>query len=186
MDKTTGLMGYHTHHKIAELLTYGDNKIKSIVKHTDGTASSTRLELKQLQSTGQQYLVVGQCIHKKPDGSCAGHILPADPQRDEQGYYVHPGMPDFADDGNGVANWIYEQQLTISVDYLYDEPATSEAFIHYFDDGGGAEKWQPTPPEGTGWFMLCLFDSEDGPICWWARHNIDHKVLSIPGGLAVA
>ena len=178
--------GYHTHFAIIDLLNYGDNKLKSIVKHDDGTATSTRTELKTLQSVGQQYLVDGTCLHKKPDGSCAGHVLPVEPDRDQSGYYIHPGMPNFHDDGNGVANWIYEQQLTIKVDYLYEESDTSEAFINYFNHDGGAEKWQPTRPDGTGWFMLALFDSDDGPICWWARHNVNHKVLSIPGDQAVA
>ena len=113
-------------------------------------------------------------------------MLPVEPARDKSGYYCHPAVPDFDEDPNAIANWVYEQQLTINTQLLFDEPTDSEAFDNYFNQGGGAEKWQPDAPAGDGWFMLALFDTDDGPVCWWARHNFDHKVLTLHGRAAVA
>ena len=29
--------------------------------------------------------------------------------------------------------------------------------------------WTPTAPEGQGWKQVAIFDTEDGPACWWIR-----------------
>lgn len=170
---------YHTHLMITELKNYGDNKLKSIVTHSDGGAHATRQELQRLQDKGYEYLTIGDCNFKKSDGSCGGHILPIEPQRDAMGYYMHPGIPDFNDDNDALANWIYEQQLTINVQFLFEADKQSDEFKHYFEHGGNAEKWQPVQPDDSGWFMLSLFETDDGPVCWWTKHKTDHKVLTI-------
>lgn len=172
--------GYHTYQPINHLLAMGDNKLKSICRHDDGTAHSARLELQERQQRGQEYLVIGNCLHKHANGQCAGHILPVEPQRDENGYYAHEGIPDFGEDGEAMANWIYEQQLITAVSFLFDEPQDSEPFDSFFNkDGTNISSWQPTPPD-EGYFMLCIVDTDDGPACWWVKHKTDIQVLSIP------
>lgn len=175
--------GYHAHLNIKDILQMGDNKIKATIQHESGTASAVRDILQQRLQAGVEHIVLGECKHKAANGSCAGHVLPVEPERDENGYWCHPGVPDFGEDQTALSNWIYEQGLTISTQFLYDEPETSDAFTHYFNDGQGADKWQPTEPAGNGWFMLVLFESDDGPVCWWARHQHDHKVLTVNGGI---
>lgn len=29
--------------------------------------------------------------------------------------------------------------------------------------------WHPSAPEGEGWFMGSIHDTEDGPVCVWLR-----------------
>jgi hypothetical protein len=40
----------------------------------------------------------------------------------------------------------------------------------YFDQGeGSCAHWEPSKPEGEGWFTLAISNTDNGPICWWAR-----------------
>lgn len=34
--------------------------------------------------------------------------------------------------------------------------------------------WKPEPPE-QGLFLIAAFDSENGPVLWWANPNVDTK-----------
>lgn len=36
--------------------------------------------------------------------------------------------------------------------------------------------WQPTPPEGDSWFIAGIYETEDGPVCCFARPS--QNVLS--------
>lgn len=93
--------------------------------------------------------------------------------RDEYGAFYHPDMPDFdeGDDAKCKA-WIAEQRLEVkmaSLEYHSDE-AVSE---RYFESGDGAfDYWEPDRPDGEGWFCLSIHDTEDGPVCWWARREV--------------
>lgn len=172
--------GYHTHQPIAQVLQWGDNKLKGTF--TGQPATEIRQSLIERQAAGHLNIVIGNCRHIKTDGSCAGHIMPIEPDRNADGYYAHPGMPDFADDADAMANWFYEQDLQITSAALYDEPEESEPFQEYFENGNGVAKWQPPQPAGDGWFILAITDTDDGAVCWWARHQHAHNVITIHKG----
>ncbi|NIC05223.1 hypothetical protein [Billgrantia bachuensis] len=65
-------MRYHCHFEIDYLLGRSDRQLgEMLIQPKDGTHLRTALcEMKQ---DGQQFLVVGECNNKRPDGSCAGH-----------------------------------------------------------------------------------------------------------------
>ncbi|EJK3611927.1 hypothetical protein NLA20_005165, partial [Escherichia coli] len=32
--------------------------------------------------------------------------------------------------------------------------------------------WEPERPEGEGWFVGSIHDTEDGPVCIWLREKV--------------
>lgn len=38
------------------------------------------------------------------------------------------------------------------------------------DDCADWSKWKPAPPE-DGLFLIAAYDSEDGPVLWWAKEK---------------
>ncbi len=33
--------------------------------------------------------------------------------------------------------------------------------------------WEPERPEGDGWFIGSIYDTEDGPVCVWLRNKAE-------------
>jgi len=88
------------------------------------------------------------------------------PERDEMGLGDHPELPwldegmmprsFFAALGLELAHTMAEDQL--DADAL---EAMSEA-VNWTD-------WQPSSPQGDGWKLVSIFDTEEGPVAWWLR-----------------
>jgi hypothetical protein len=96
-------------------------------------------------------------------------IEPVPVIRDENGFFHHPGLPDFDEgDGDKCKAWIAEQELEVAMVSLeYADEAVSE---RYFEAGDpDCSYWEPDRPAGEGWFCLAIHDTDDGPVCWWAR-----------------
>lgn len=99
-------------------------------------------------------------------------IQPTEPKRDACGHWTHPDVPDFDEDAGAYATWLKEQQLTTSTVWLESEAADHPAYVSYFDnENGDISAWQPTPPTGDGWFLLAIFETEDGPVATFARRE---------------
>ena len=100
-------------------------------------------------------------------------IQPAPVVRDEYGMFAHPDMPDFGeDDGDKCKAWIATQGLQVkmvSLEYHSDE-AVSERYFEVGDPD--CSYWEPDRPNGEGWFCLAIHDTDDGPVCWWARRKV--------------
>lgn len=96
-------------------------------------------------------------------------IQPATVERYAAGCWWHPALPDF-ENGDRPAVWVAwleAQRLECASVQMADE-APVEAFERYLEGGGWAD-WQPSTPEGDGWFLLCIAEDEQGPSAWWAR-----------------
>ncbi|WVN20974.1 hypothetical protein VYI69_13710 [Pseudomonas yamanorum] len=93
--------------------------------------------------------------------------------RDENGMFQHPDMPDFEEgDGDKCKAWIAAQGLQVkmvSLEYHSDE-AVSERYFAAGDPD--CSYWEPDRPDGEGWFCLAIHDTDDGPVCWWARREV--------------
>lgn len=99
-------------------------------------------------------------------------IHPVPVERDGDGYWTHPGVPDFDESHEEFQNWVRAQGLTVSVSSLESEDGDHPAFISYYDDETPSVlQWLPTQPVGDGWFTLSIHDSEDGPAWVWARRE---------------
>lgn len=100
--------------------------------------------------------------------------------RDENGNWWHPGLPTFAgtDESTETSpewkDWLKEQGLIATRRDLEDEDESHPVYQSYFeaaDPDGNFSAWEPTPPEGDGWFLLAIGDTEDGPQAWFVRRE---------------
>lgn len=102
-------------------------------------------------------------------------LLQAAPvRRDSEGYWTHPAHPEFEEGQDAeAAAWFKAQQLQTDVAYLESEAEDHPAVVSYWGDAGDSNisAWEPPRPEGAGWFVLSIHDTEDwGPVCVWVRH----------------
>lgn len=121
----------------------------------------TENELKDLQA---------EVIRLSGGSSSTALIQPAPVIRDENGFFQHPDLPDFDEgDGDKCKAWVAEQELEVgmvSLEYHSDEAISDR----YFEAGDpDCSYWEPDQPDGEGWFCLAIHDTDDGPVCWWAR-----------------
>ena len=91
-------------------------------------------------------------------------------QRDAQGWWTHPGIPDLGEDHQRWYNWISGQLLEIKYTLLEEEPDDHPVRRAHFEaDIDDISAWVAMPPPGAGWFVLSIHDTEDGPAWVWAR-----------------
>lgn len=99
-------------------------------------------------------------------------------KRDHYGFWTHPEYPYPADgmehyaDGEFEA-WLNERNLeTFTLGLEYDYLASE--FAEKYADGefdGDISGWNPSKPDGEGWFVGSIHDTEDGPYCIWFRNK---------------
>lgn len=54
---------------------------------------------------------------------------------------------------------------------------TEEAYKTYFDGAiADCSAWKPSKPDGDGWFIVSIHDTEDGPACIWIRHPTEEQL----------
>jgi hypothetical protein len=102
----------------------------------------------------------------------AGALIQAAPvERDEDGNWWHPGMPEFEEGQEAEWKaWIEAQGLSISRSLLENEGLNHPAYASYFDnENPDFSAWVDEPPSGEGWFTLAIQDTEDGPVWCWVR-----------------
>ncbi len=88
--------------------------------------------------------------------------------------YVHPEYFDFGEEEWVLQSvwkaWLDENNLEERVVILENEDTPFRD--KYFEEGAcDLREWSPTKPEGDGWFMGSLFDTEEGPYCVWLRNK---------------
>ncbi|WP_064297644.1 hypothetical protein [Ralstonia solanacearum] len=88
--------------------------------------------------------------------------------RDADGWLTHPAMPATDEDVR------YDQLLAaFGIETFFrdmESDADEETIDRYFDDGrADCSTWTPTPPDGDGWRLLEIYDSEHGPYALFAR-----------------
>ena len=109
-------------------------------------------------------------------------IQPVAVVRDEDGWWDHPDLPDFDEDYAAFKAWITEQRLVLQQWHM-------EADIdghHPYDDGEcHCLGWNPVAP-APEWFMIGIFDTEDGPCVSWARRELDAMTNQPKGGMCCA
>lgn len=97
-------------------------------------------------------------------------IQPVPVVRDEEGYWVHPGEPDFHEDGAAYRDWLERQGLETSYKSLEFEDNDHPAYLRYFEEmSGDISDWNPSPPAGDGWWTLSIHQTEDSAVWVWAR-----------------
>lgn len=103
-------------------------------------------------------------------------LEPVDVVRDENGFWQHPDAPDFVDDDSGLEykQWFETLGLEGRLSWLEHEDDNHPVKKGYFEQGiVGCLGWEPPQPEGQGWFLLCIGESDgDGPAAWWVRYPV--------------
>jgi hypothetical protein len=97
-------------------------------------------------------------------------IQPEEVTRDALGSWTHSRWPKDGEEDAIAKSWFAEHGLDLAIVELEYEPP--EVADKYFEDGGpDFSYWQPTHPEGEGWFIFSIHDSDDGPVCVWVRNH---------------
>lgn len=102
----------------------------------------------------------------------------------KSGEFSHPGIPKSWDESTTqteINAWLAEQQIT---QYLQIDLIDALADNRDISEEKAAElvaEWQrtgdlrllPVPrPVGEGWFLIAIYDTEEGPFAWWVtRHT---------------
>lgn len=91
--------------------------------------------------------------------------------RDEDGYLTHPDFP-ICDEGTHAGKFLDAFGIdAVFVAMESDDPAAAE---RYFEAGEAyCSYWTPTPPEGDGWLLLEIYETEDGPCALFGRDRYE-------------
>lgn len=97
-------------------------------------------------------------------------IQPEEVVRDVNGSWTHSMWPSDGEEDALPKSWFAEQGLDLSIVELeYEEQEVADK---YFEDGGpDFSYWQPSRPDGAGWFIFSIHDTDDGPVCVWVRNH---------------
>ena len=105
-----------------------------------------------------------------PEQTALIQALPV--ERDDMGFWTHSAWPKDGDEDAIPKGWFAEQGLELCIVEM-DGDGPEELTEQWFDNGlCDCTPWEPSKPEGDGWFMFSLHDTEDGPICVWVRRKV--------------
>ena len=127
----------------------------------------------------------GKCLHQIAEPAAQG--LDAEPKlnaawkfrlldgaplsRDKYGCGSHPALPIFFE---GVKCKDFFEALGIELrlwfaEYEMEAEAYEAMSDGFTEDGENYNAWTPKKPEGDGWCLVAIFDTEEGAACWWLR-----------------
>ncbi|MGL9720928.1 hypothetical protein [Symbiopectobacterium sp.] len=92
-------------------------------------------------------------------------------ERDEWGYWTHPKYEELCAGRESIPTaefdeWMQANGMDWGISYLETYPNAEAIRDRYFETGDpDVSGWNPTPPEGEGWFVGSIHDTEDGPVC---------------------
>lgn len=90
-------------------------------------------------------------------------------ERDQDGWWSHPDEPDFDEDYAAFKAWLAQQGLELKQWHMDSDIGEH----HPYDDGEcHCLGWEPECP-GPEWFLLGIFDTEDGPCVSWAKRKAE-------------
>lgn len=104
-------------------------------------------------------------------------IQPCPIERDSDGMFFHPDLPDYGDDYTAVQAWMNDQGFVAFVivdlfDGLFDLPDEDcERITQAWEKNSNVSEFPLVHPEGDGWFLLSIHDTEDGPVAWWVTRD---------------
>lgn len=103
-------------------------------------------------------------------------IKPELVERDENGYWVHSQIPE-TESSEIVKEWMNKNKLDHSLTFMEgDIDVDHPIYERYFENGDiSILDWNPSKPEGRGWFIGGIYETEDGPVCMWLRSVEDKE-----------
>ncbi|RLM24741.1 hypothetical protein BIY29_08465 [Brenneria alni] len=98
-------------------------------------------------------------------------LKPMFPARDENGWWTHPYFSETYSYG-----WAEDNNFDIEFIFLENEVGFEKAKERYWGVGASdCEGWEPISPDGDGWFIASIHDTEDGPVCIWLRNKTKNE-----------
>ncbi len=94
-------------------------------------------------------------------------------ERDAQGLGEHPDLP-WLDEGMNPPKFFEAlglQLVGVSAQDQLDVDAYDAMAGNYDAKEFNFAAWGPASPEGTGWCLVSIHDTEDGPVAWWLREQ---------------
>ncbi|WP_240049383.1 hypothetical protein [Burkholderia thailandensis] len=109
------------------------------------------------------------------EGLRAKLLAPREIQRDDQGWLTHPALP-LCDEDVRVDR-LLEAFGIESAFVSMESDVDAESYEQYHEHADAdCSAWTPTPPDGDGWVLLEIYDTEDGPYAQYAREK-KHETL---------
>lgn len=97
---------------------------------------------------------------------------PAVVLRTPDGFWGHPATPecDESTPYSEYMDWFVKRGLEVKGHYMDGD---SDELTERWEAGdvSAVAEWQPVPPEGDGWYLWSIFDTEDGPYCEFVRQT---------------
>ncbi|ELY5802148.1 hypothetical protein SNN69_001501 [Cronobacter sakazakii] len=95
-------------------------------------------------------------------------MSPLPVERDKYGALTHPAYAEFCTERDYISTeefnaWTAAQGLEWACVNRDEEDIDWDA------DGYDISSWEPEKPEGDGWFVGSIHDTEDGAVCIWLR-----------------
>jgi hypothetical protein len=99
-------------------------------------------------------------------------LSPAPVDRDAQGWWTHPEFLSEYDDEITTEEykaWCARKRIETSLTFMSSD-APEDINERYGNEGDcSCADWVITPHPDAGWFAVSIHDTEDGPVCVWAR-----------------
>ncbi|RQJ10677.1 hypothetical protein IPC6_16760 [Pseudomonas aeruginosa] len=94
-------------------------------------------------------------------------------ERDQFGFWTHPNYPDLADNCSSSEAQETLRRLGLELQNVFMESDAPRLYYSARSDQRYSE-WIPTRPEGAGWFVLSIHDTDNGPVCQYVRPLGEH------------
>ncbi|EAZ56239.1 TPA: hypothetical protein L5E77_002639 [Pseudomonas aeruginosa] len=94
-------------------------------------------------------------------------------ERDQFGFWTHPNYPDLADNCSSSEAQETLRRLGLELQNVFMESDAPRLYDSARSDQQYSE-WIPTRPEGAGWFVLSIHDTDNGPVCQYVRPLGEH------------
>ncbi|RLR51132.1 hypothetical protein CKA49_20180 [Pseudomonas aeruginosa] len=94
-------------------------------------------------------------------------------ERDQFGFWTHPNYPDLADNCSFSEAQETLRRLGLELQNVFMESDAPRLYDSARSDQRYSE-WIPTRPEGAGWFVLSIHDTDNGPVCQYVRPLGEH------------
>lgn len=91
------------------------------------------------------------------------------PTRDRYGFTAHPDLDLFSTDDDALDHAaMHDAGFTMqTVALATDAPLLLDAYLDA--DECVLARWEPTPPQGGGWQLVGVYDTENDPIAVFVR-----------------
>lgn len=102
-------------------------------------------------------------------------IQPIDVPADLDSNWFHPDIAEHDTIDEGAEHYTQEQweqlKKNLGVEIIYEQWEYEDISEIPVEDSSDWSQWKPTPPQ-LGLFLIAAFDTEDGPVLWWAKHRV--------------